>query len=219
MGELMVLQLISFAQFEQKTTVERIKNGVHARAERGLTNGGSRLLGYDPHPDKRCHLVVNEKEKPIVQLIFQKFLELGSISSTISFLNSNGYKTKSYITTKAQHHRGGSRWTHTTTYRTLTNLTYVGKREYNKTNRNKDQESLKRTDKYKIYDGQWEPIISQEIFDEVQSTLSNNKKSLRKTKSKFNYTLSGLLYCDLCGEKLVGKSTISNDKPYYYVWT
>lgn len=50
MGELMVVQAISFAQFERETIVSRIKEGAKARAERGLTNGGRRMLGYDPDP-------------------------------------------------------------------------------------------------------------------------------------------------------------------------
>ncbi len=105
MGELMVIQAISFAQFERQTTVERIKHGVHARAERGLSNGGQRMLGYDLHPEKKCHLKVNEEEKPIVQMIFKKLLELGSIFKVLNFLNQNGYTTKSFVNKKGEKKR------------------------------------------------------------------------------------------------------------------
>ena len=69
MGELMVVQAISFSQFERTTIVTRIKDGARARAERGLTNGGQRSLGYDPDPTRPCHLVVNESERAYVEIV------------------------------------------------------------------------------------------------------------------------------------------------------
>ncbi len=214
MGELMVIQAISFAQFERQTTVERIKHGVVARAERGLTNGGQRLLGYDPHPDKKCHLVVNEKEKPIVGLIFKKFLELGSLSKTLNFLNQNQYTTKSYINKKDET-KGGNRWTSGTLHGLLTNLAYIGKRELNKCNRGKDQSELNQSELYKVYKSQWPAIISKELFNDVQSRLEKNKKDIRRTGDHI-YVLSGLIYCGLCGEKLVGVCAHGRDKKYFY---
>ncbi len=212
-GELMVIQAISFAQFERQTIVERTKNGIQARAERGLSNGGQRALGYDSHPTKKCHLIVNEEEKIIVNFIFNKFLELGSLSKTLNFLNKNGYKTKSSVN-KGGKQRGGSRWTLTTLYTLLTNLVYIGKREFNKRNRNKNQLELSLSERYKVYDSQWPAIVSQELFNEVQERLEKNKKELRK--SHHCYILSGLAYCGLCGQKLSGVGANGNNRKYFY---
>ena len=214
MGELMVIQAISFAQFERQTTVERIKHGVLARAERGLSNGGQRLLGYDPHPTKKCHLIVNEKEKPLVETIFKKFLELGSLSKTLNFLNEKGYTTKSFISKKGEK-RGGTRWTGTSLHTVLTNLTYLGKRELNKKNRSKDPSELTPSERYKIYDAKWPALVNSDLFYDVQKLLEKNKRELRA--SNHCYVLSGLTYCGVCGDKLVGKGSNGNKgKKYFY---
>ncbi len=213
MGELMVIQAISFAQFERQTTVERIKHGVQARAERGLSNGGQRMLGYDPHSEKKCHLMVNEKEKPLVEFIFKKFLELGSLSKTLNYLNENGYTTKSFLNKKKEK-KGGNRWTMGTLYTCLTNLAYLGKRELNKKNRNKDQSELSPSERYKVYESQWPAIVSKELFNDAQALLEVNKKHTRF--KKHCYVLSGLAYCGLCGEKIVGVVANGRDRKYYY---
>ncbi len=46
-GEMMVFNLMNFAQFERKQTSERISANWLSRAKRGLWNGGSLPLGYD----------------------------------------------------------------------------------------------------------------------------------------------------------------------------
>jgi len=107
----MVIQCISFAQFERKTIVQRIRDGARARAERGLASGNQRLLGYDPDPHKKCHLVVNEKEAAVVRHVFEKFIELGSVRKIIAYLHSSGYRSKAYVT-REEKAKGGNRWTY-----------------------------------------------------------------------------------------------------------
>ena len=72
-GEMMIFNLINLAQFERKQTSERVTANFHARALRGLSNGGYPALGYDSHPEKKGHLVVNESEAYQVHRIFQIF--------------------------------------------------------------------------------------------------------------------------------------------------
>ena len=86
-GEMMIFNYINLVHWERESIVKRIVDGSRARARRGLFNGGRRPLGYDPHPEKRNHLMVNEKEAPLVRLIFEKYLELGSISALRVWLN------------------------------------------------------------------------------------------------------------------------------------
>ena len=214
-GELMVIQSISFAQFERKTIVERIKSGVRARAERGLTSGGHPILGLNLDPVKKCHLLVNEEEKTQVKFIFEKFLELGTISKLQHFLNEEGYRTKSY-TTKAGKQTGGNSWTQSSLYGLLTNLSYTGKREINKMKRHLNQETLPQEEHYQIVKAHWPSLISEEIFYGAQEQLEANKK--RSFKNIHIYRISELLYCGLCGEKLCGQSSTGRDgiKYFYY---
>ena len=213
MGELMVVQAISFAQFERETIVSRIKEGAKARAERGLLSGGVRILGYDPDPYKRCYLIVNEEEKPYVKFVFEQFLKLGSVAKLLEFLNEKGYRTKSYIT-KSGEKRGANLWCTGTLYNLLTNAAYIGRREINKGNRNKNQDELTEAEKYRLVTAQWPAIIPESLFNEVQSQLIANSHHPGKYVHK--YRLTGLIRCALCGQQLFGKSGTGRSGKYFY---
>ena len=58
----MLYNMINLAQFEREQTAERVALGCHARAMRGLLNGGQALLGFDKIPEKKNTYTVNEDE-------------------------------------------------------------------------------------------------------------------------------------------------------------
>lgn len=60
---------MALAEFERKQTSKRTKDATLAREERGLWNGGQ-LLGYDLDPNRKGHLIPNEKEKALVNFAF-----------------------------------------------------------------------------------------------------------------------------------------------------
>jgi site-specific DNA recombinase len=213
MGELMVVQAISFAQFERETIVSRIKEGAKARAERGLTNGGRRMLGYDPDPYKKCHLITNETEIPYVKMIFEKFLEVGTVEKLLHDLNKNGYRTKALVI-KDGSNRGGNLWSYTTLHRLLTNPSYIGKREINKDHRHLNPDELPENERYRLVKSQWPAIISEDLFREAQQRLEANTYNARKYVHQ--YRLTGLIHCHLCGEKLFGKSGKGKGGQYFY---
>ena len=174
-GEMMVIQAISFAQFERKTIVNRIKDGARARAERGLSNGGVKVLGLDPHKHKKGYLVVNEKEAAVVRHIYQKFLELGSLAKLRDYLNDNGYRTKKY-TTKSGKKAGGSVWSRQSLLNLLTNVKLTGKIAVNSANKDYDQSELPTEQQYRLVNAVWPAIISQSVFEQTQEKLKTNKK-------------------------------------------
>src|SRR5271168_4148633 len=76
MGRLTLNVLLSFAQFEREVTGERIRDKIAASKKKGLWRGGVVPLGY------RCEarkLHVDEEEAAIVRMIFDLYLELGSV--------------------------------------------------------------------------------------------------------------------------------------------
>ena len=165
--------------------------------------------------EKKCHLVINEKEKAQVELMFEKFLELKTLSRTLNFLNQEGYKTKKYIT-KSNRRVGGYRWTQTGLYSSLTNLSYIGKREINKSKRHLEQEKLPKEERYKVVKAHWPPLVSEEVFYAVQEQLEANKK--RSFRNIHIYRISGLLYCGLCGEPLSGQSSTGREGVRYFYY-
>ena len=66
--------------------------------------------------------------------------------------------------------------------------------------------------------GQHEPLISKELFDEVQDViLGRRKKTPVKLTRKEELPLRGHLYCDKCGGKLTGsRSTSRNGSRHFY---
>lgn len=212
-GEMMVIQSVSFAQFERNSIVERIRYGARARAERGLSQGSQRCLGYDIDPHRKNYLVVNEAERPVVKLIFEKFLELGTVERTRTWLNNKGYRTKEYISKKGEHH-GGNEFTHSSLLSLLTNKTYLGLREFNKAKRSAHQEDLEPHERYRVAKAVWPSLVRSEVFRTVQERLEKNAKTLRKYRHVYAYSTKA--FCELCGESLVGKSATGRNKVHYY---
>jgi len=76
MGRLTLNVLLSFAQFEREVTSERIRDKIAASKRKGLWVGGMVPLGYIL---KDGQLHIHEEEANIVRLIFQRYLEIGSV--------------------------------------------------------------------------------------------------------------------------------------------
>src|SRR5947208_6548031 len=76
MGRLTLNMLLSFAQFEREVTGERIRDKIAASKRKGIWVGGIVPLGYEVRERK---LVIREDEAATVRLIFERYLELGSL--------------------------------------------------------------------------------------------------------------------------------------------
>lgn len=212
MGELMLIQAMSFAQFERQTIVDRIKKGSRARAERGLANGclplGFKLVDHKPN-----YREIDETEKAYVELIFKKFLEIKRILPLVHFLNENGYRTKEFVSQGGKK-MGGKRWTISSMHTLLTNRSYIGEREINKKARSNNSENLREEDRYYFVQAHWPALIPKELFFDVQSLLEQNKKKARKYVHE--YRLTGLIDCAECGQKMTGKSGTGKSAKYFY---
>jgi DNA invertase Pin-like site-specific DNA recombinase len=106
MGKAMEKITLIFAELEREQTSKRTREKMQWRAEQGLWNGGQ-ILGYDL-VDKK--LVVNKKEAKLVNLMYKKYLELGSVLKVVEYLNSHGYRTKEYVSKRRKLKRGGRRF-------------------------------------------------------------------------------------------------------------
>lgn len=213
MGEVMLIQAMSFAQYERHTIVDRIKKGARARAERGLANGYV-PLGFQTVEHRPNHRQINEPERVYVEMIFRKFLELKRIAKLVEWLNKDSFKTKEFIT-KSGKKAGGHKWTISSLHSILTNRAYIGEREINKKNRTDMSGTLSEEDKYFFVDAHWPALIPKELFYDVQQMLDANKKKARKYTH--TYRLTGLVQCGQCGQPMVGKSgTGRNGKHFYY---
>lgn len=91
MGRLTLNVLLSFAQFEREVAGERIRDKIALSKRRGMWVGGLPPLGYDGIDRK---LVINVAEAETVRLIFQRYLEIGSIAALKEALDCADVRSK-----------------------------------------------------------------------------------------------------------------------------
>lgn len=104
MGRAMMYISSVFAQLERETIAERVKDNMLELAKNGRWLGGTPPLGFDSESftyideemkeRKMAKLSVNKKEMELVKIIFEKYLELGSINKVVAFLQEGQYKSK-----------------------------------------------------------------------------------------------------------------------------
>jgi len=175
MGRLTLNILLSFAQFEREVTAERIRDKFSASRKKGIFMGGNPPLGYDPKDRK---LVVNIEEVETIRFIFQRYLELGSVSQLRAELDAKGLRTKAWISTRGKR-MGGGPWYIGPLRHILRNRVYVGDAVHKGT----------------AHPGEHEAIISRELFDVVQAKLDANRKSHeRKRTIGSDALLTGLIF-------------------------
>lgn len=201
MGRLTLNVLLSFAQFEREVTAERIRDKIAASKKRGQWIGGLVSIGYDTRNKK---LVVNEDEARTVRHIMTRYVALGSVQKLKLELGRAGYVSKERIS-KNGRVSGGLPFQTGNLYHILRNPIYIGKIRH----------------KNKVYDGQHEPIIDQELWDQVQQTLIGNAPKRRRSSNiRTKRLFTGLIY-GTGGERLTPvHSRKTNGRRYgYYIST
>lgn len=104
MGKAMMYICSVFSQLERETISQRISDNMYSLAESGYWLGGEVPFGYshkrnvitDSGGKNRtfAELIPVEDEIPIVKLLFNKYLELGSISKVEKYTLQNNIKTR-----------------------------------------------------------------------------------------------------------------------------
>jgi hypothetical protein len=177
MGRLTLNVLLSFAQFEREVTGERIRDKFAASKKKGMWMGGRIPLGYDLKDRK---LLVNETEATTVRLIFQRYLDLGSVRALKQDLTQRGITSKRWTSSTGITY-GGEPFDRGALYCLLRNRLYLGDI----------------THKGEAYPGEHEAIVSQDLFDSVQAKLADSRRrQLGKKSAPSEAALVGLLYDD-----------------------
>ena len=188
MGRLTLNILLSFAQFEREVTAERIRDKVKASRMKGLWMGGPVPFGYDVINRK---LVINEEEAARVQMIFERFVEVGSATLLARKLRQNGIRNKQ-----------GNLIDKGYLYRLLNNCVYRG-------------EALH---KGRSYPGEHEAIIDARLWEQVHDILGESpRKRANNSRTQTPALLKGLLFT-ATGAAMTPSSTKKGTRRYrYYV--
>jgi len=256
MGRAMMFIASVFAQLEREVIAERIRDNMLELSKTGRWLGGDAPTGYssekyelvkvcektannilESKTRKACKLVTNEDEKDIVITIFNKYMELKSLSQLEVYLLKNSIKS-----------RHGKDYCIPTIRQILTNPVYVkndketlnyynqkGITIYAEDDRNNfdgkyglisynkmDGVKKRPMDEWVIAVGLHEGFIDGKDWVKVQELLEKNSdKRYRATaRSKNNAVFSGILKCKCCGSYMRPKSGTSKDAngktKYYY---
>lgn len=200
MGRLTLNILLSFAQFEREVIGERIRDKFAASRARGMWMGGIPPLGYDVG-DRR--LVVNEREAELVQLIFTRFLQLGSATELARELRRAGHTTKSWITQEGKH-RPGKPIDKGALYKILANRVYLGEAVH----------------KGVSHPGEHVAIVECDIWEKVHAILDGNaRRRGNLSRAQTPALLRGLIFA-AGGHAMTPSHTRKAGRLYrYYVAT
>ena len=171
--------MLTFAQFERELASERVKDKMLQRAQKGMWNGGIPPFGYKRENKK---LVINKKEAEIVKLIYETYIETGSLFKVYDELKNRGIRN-----------RNNKIFTKKAISDILRNIIYTGKIKYDG----------------KIYKGLHKPIISEEIFKLAQDI---HKKRIKKFRLYKNYLFAGIIKCKECGYTMTPSFTNKHRK-------
>jgi len=188
MGRLTLNILLSFAQFEREVTAERIRDKVKASRMKGIWMGGPVPIGYDVKDRK---LLVNEDEAARVQMVFKRFVEIGSATSLAKDLRKEGFRNKR-----------GTLIDKGYLYRMLNNRVYRGLAVH----------------KGKAYPGEHTAIIDERLWDQVHDIFGESpRKRANNTRTQTPALLKGLIFT-ATGAAMTPSSTKKGTRRYrYYV--
>ncbi len=179
MGRLTLNVLLSFAQFEREVTGERIRDKIAASKKKGLFMGGHLPLGYDaPGPNEPQVLKLNTDEAPVVRMIFERYLALGSVPALVKELDAEGVRSKRWRSKRGAQ-VGGAKIARGALYYLLRNRTYLGMVPH----------------KDAAYPGQHPAIIDPDLFERVQARLDEQiARSKQPGRSTAEAVLRGRIY-------------------------
>ena len=195
MGRLTLNVLLSFAQFEREVTSERIRDKVAASKRKGLWVGGPLPIGYALKDSK---IVIVEKEAEQVRMIFQRYLDLGSVNRLVNDLHERNILTKIRLLATGKT-RGGIPFGRGTLFYLLHNRFYIGEVRF----------------KGEVLPGPQPPLMERALFDAVQQRLTDQWSHRTVTKHKSNYSLDQLLFDD-AGHRMVPTHATKNGVRYRY---
>lgn len=212
-----------FHEYERVKIAERMRRGKLYKAKNGTIVNGEPLYGYkftrsSPNGSKVCE--INEDEAKAVKLIWNWF---GNDRLSVNQIIKKLYDLKIY-----PRKRKSDFWTKGPIVRILKCETYVtGKAYYNKSesvvakNPIKDSKykKIKKTSRRVRDREDWisfdvpKIINDSSLYEKIQGILEFNQRYAHK-KKKYNYLLSGLIYCG-CGSRRSGDGSSKYGHFYY----
>ncbi|OHR48309.1 hypothetical protein HMPREF2941_11260 [Staphylococcus sp. HMSC061F01] len=197
MNKLMLNIMGSLGEYERTILKDNIRIGASNKASEGKSVGGQPPYGYDRIDGL---LIVNQHESRIVKEIYQMYSQGMNFTAIAKVLNDRHEVTK----------LGKPHSKDSVSY-ILKNKVYRGLVVYNQYVDWKKKGRKGYNDNPIITEGEHEAIISQELWNKVQTLLKARKRH-KRGNNKTDNLLTGLLKCKCCNSNYVISNTINTLK-------
>ena len=172
--------LEGYAEYYSADLSEKVIRGMTENALKGKFTGGAIPFGYIINADHRFE--IDPLTAPFVAETFQRYNDGQTMREIRDWLNEKDIKNK----------RGGP-MTFNTIQHMLNNRRYIGELKYRDI----------------LIPDAIPPIVSVELFDDVQEKMLKNKKAPARRKAEDDYLLTTKLHCGCCGALMFGESGTS----------
>lgn len=196
-----------------KDTSKKVKSAIQSRMREGTYIGSKAPFGYLKDPDNKRRLIIDEKTKPIVELIYKLCLEGKGTQLISQELMKRKIPRPSAFVENAEKLYGLTeenkyQWSHRMVLNVLRDPVYCGNMARNKrptlSFKNSKRMYIPKSD-YIYAKDTHEGIVSEEIWEQVQTMIDkrkcNNKKGLY-----YDNIFQGLVRCPKCGYALTPKT-------------
>jgi site-specific DNA recombinase len=188
MGRMFLQLLGMFAEFERSTIIDRVINGLTAKAGKGKWTGGTRPYGYLVDQDR---LSPHPQEAPVLREIFGLYVTARLGTRTIA----------NQLNTRGLRNRTGKPWSGHNIGRLLANRVYRGEVHFR---------DVVATDAHPA-------LIDETTFAAAQRLrAARGDKQTQRAGSDSDYHCTGLITCPRCGHKYVGTSARGKTRRYRY---
>ena len=181
--------LEGYAEYYSADLSEKVIRGMTENALKGKFTGGAVPVGY--WIDEKQHFQADPLVAPLIHEAFKMYNDGSTMTEVRDWLNEHQVKNP----------RGGP-MSYNTVQHMLKNRRYIGELKYRDI----------------LIPDAIPPIVSPELFEDVQIKMAKNKKAPARRKAEDDYLLTTKLFCGYCGSLMFGESgtSRSGDVHRYY---
>lgn len=196
-----------------KDTSKKVKSAIQSRMREGTYIGSKAPFGYLKDPNNKRRLIIDEKTKPIIELIYKLCLEGKGTQLISQELMKRKIPRPSAFVENAEKLYGLTeenkyQWSHRMVLNVLRDPVYCGNMARNKrptlSFKNSKRQYIPKSD-YIYAKNTHEGIVSEEIWEQVQ-TMVDKRKCNNKKGLYYDNIFQGLVRCPKCGYALTPKT-------------
>ena len=196
-----------------KDTSKKVKSAIQSRMREGTYIGSKAPFGYLKDPNNKRRLIIDEKTKPIIELIYKLCLEGKGTQLISQELMKRKIPRPGAFVENAEKLYGLTeenkyQWSHRMVLNVLRDPVYCGNMARNKrptlSFKNSKRLYIPKSD-YIYAKNTHEGIVSEEIWEQVQ-TMVDKRKCNNKKGLYYDNIFQGLVRCPKCGYALTPKT-------------